>query len=340
MSETQSAPVGDSAATSAPGTAAAGDVGQSGAGDFGNAPEVDSGATAGEGTAPDLAAGATPAEFLFGGRKYRDQAHAENAISAMIGRQPHIQRENAAMQRRLAEMEAELQALHALGLSPGATQGGREEQKAAEALHEKLAKSGDLDFIAQLAENPEIGIKGALYELQRLNDERAAAREQAFLENHIQPMLMQREVETAMTGVSRTLRELSQEYPELDPSNESEEAQQAQAVILPMIERLFKPEALAEMPDAVLGAAVMMYREAFGAPSFAQPPGSSGAPSAFAAGAAEVAAGGTLPMEGNGVPRPGNGTNSPEDRIRRENRAINSRVARTPSGRPLGFEVG
>src|SRR5512139_4229987 len=107
MSETQSAPAGDSAA-SAPETAAAGDVGsQVGADGLGNAPEPGSGVAAGEESAPDVAAVAPPAEFTFNGRRYRDQKHAENAISAMIGKLPHTQRENAAMQRQLAEMKAE-----------------------------------------------------------------------------------------------------------------------------------------------------------------------------------------------------------------------------------------
>ena len=166
-------------------------------------------------------------------------------------------------------------------------------------------------------------------------DERAAAREQAFLEQHIQPMIQNREIEQAMTGVSRSLRELSQAFPELDPSNESEEAQQAQAVILPMIQEFFRPEALAKNPQAVLGLAALAYRESYGMPMIAQPPGSSGAPSAFAAEAAEVAAGSGLPLEGSGVPRPGNGSNSPLDRMRRENRELNSKTVRTPTGRPL-----
>lgn len=342
MSESMSAPAASAASESAPASGAASDVlGQSGAGDIGNAPGVGQDAIAGDGSAQDSPAVTTPAEFIFNGRRYRDQAHAENAIQAMIGRVPHVQQENAQYQRQLAELQHELEALRALGLDPSAVQGGHEEKKAKEALQETLAKSGDLDFIAQLAEDPNIGLKGAIYELSRIMDERAEAREQAFLEQHVQPIIMQGKTEQTMTQVSRTLRELAQEFPELDPNNESPEAQQAQAFVLPLVKKLFKPEALAEMPDAVLGLAAMAYRETYGTPSIAQPPGSSGSPSAFAAEAAEaVAGGGPIPGldGGNGVPRPGSGGNTPLDRIRRENREINSRTVKTPSGKVLWTE--
>jgi len=339
MSEATGAPAGGMAGgESSPSPAAAGSDGQTGA-TTGYAPgSMDAGA--GDGSAQLDSAVAAPAEFSFGGRKYRDQSHAENAIAAMIGRQPQVQHENAELRRQLNQMQAELQALHALGVDPGSIQGGQEGNKTAEeALQDRLAKSGDLDFLAQLAEDPKVGLRGALYEYTRLMDERAAAREQQFLEQHIQPMMQQRQVETAMTGVSRALRELSQAYPELDPENESEEAQQAQAVILPMIKEYFRPEALNSNPAMVLGLATLAYREAYGTPMIGQPPGSSGAPSAFAAQAAEAAATGNLPLEGNGVPRPGNGSNSPIDRMRRENRELNGKMVRTPTGRPLGFSA-
>ena len=145
---------------------------------------------------------------------------------------------------------------------------------------------------------------------------------------------MRNETTNALNRAMSVTRELAQEFPELDPSNESEEAQAAQQEILGIV-KAFPPEMLVTNPDFVLGMAVMAYREMYGAPTFAQPPGSSGSPSAFAAEAAEAASGGALPLDGSGVPRPGTGTNSPLERIRRENRELNSKVVRTPSGRPL-----
>lgn len=338
MSEATGSAPAESAA-SAPGSSAAGDVGQSsGAVDSGHAPGFgDAGAV---GSAPDSAAAQTPAEYVFAGRRYRDQKHAESAIQAQIGRTPEVQRQNALYQRQLAEMQQEMRALRAMAAAFQGGQGGQGRQpEIPQSLADQLNKSGDLEWFSKLAEDPEIGLKGALYAFTQAQEKQAEAREQAFLEKHVQPLLLQQQFGNAMSRVSGVHRQLQQEFPELDDSNEAPGADEARQEILGIIQN-FPREMLVNQPELVLSCAVLLNRHMNGTPVFGQPPGSSGSPSAYAAEAAEAAAGMPLQLDGSGTPRPrAGGHESVRDRMRRENKELNSKVVRTPSGRPL-FPVG
>lgn len=147
--------------------------------------------------------------------------------------------------------------------------------------------------------------------------------------------------ERAIAKTFGVVKNLTKDYPELDDDNQSDEAIQAQTEILRIIESTFPPEVLAQNPERVLRMAVEEYRRSYGTPVFAQPPGTSGSPSVRAAAAAEAAGNVAVPIEGSGVPRQ-RSNGQPEtaaDRWKRENREINERVAKTPSGRPLGFAL-
>lgn len=342
MSETAMGAPGGSAASAPDSSAASSDVQtQVGAATDGNAPVGSEGAAV-DGQAQDSSS-VTPAaaEFLFNGRKWRSQQHAEQAIAAQIGRTPQVQRENAMLQQQIAEMQQQMQALRALSGGLQGVQGeqgrGQKQDQTPQSLADELAKSGELAFIKKLAEDPEVGQEGALYALTQAIEKRMEARQQSLIEQHIQPLLMQRQADQALTRAFGATRQLAQHFPELDESNESPEAEQARAEILELIGQ-FPPDMLAQKPEFVISSACLLYREMNGIPTFAVPPGSSGSPSAIAAQAAE-AANQPLDIEGSGTPHPRVGGEAPIDRVRRENRALNSRVARTPSGRPLGFEV-
>lgn len=327
MPETDAGP---SASALAGGEAAASGSGSEGVAGTGNAPGT------GQAGGAELAQGQpsptqAAAEFLFGGRKYRDQKHAEDSVRALFGKVPSVQRENAHLQAQLSEMQEEMSALRAMARAQGGQgkpdKGSPAEQKA---FADELVESGELEFITQLAE--EKGIGHAVYALAQVQEKKLQAAIQQLREEAIQPIVFQNEVQNTMTRVMGTARELAQYFPELDDNNSSPEAQQAQSEILEIIGR-YPPEFLKENPEMVIAGATLLWREANGIPTFGKEPGSSGSPSAFAAQAAEAAQG-SMPLDGPGVPHPGNGRENPQDRIRKANKAAQAMV-KSEGGRNL-----
>jgi hypothetical protein len=275
------------------------------------------------------------AEYVFAGRKYRSQADAEETLRGQSGRVATQQRENDYLRHELAEMQQQMVALRGL-VGPqgaqGASQQPETQAEAAQSLADELVKSGELQFIQQIAENPEMGIGHAFYALTQALEKRMEAREANLRESVIQPITMQRDTTQAIDRSLGVTRQLAEFFPELDPSNQSEEAQYAQQEVLEVVKQ-FPPDMLIKNPEFVLGISALAYREMNGTPTFAQQPGSSGAPSAFAAEAAEASMPGAAPLEGSAVPRPG-GAETAQDRMRRAKQASTPMV-RSASGRAL-----
>src|SRR3972149_4573009 len=91
--------------------------------------------------------------FLFNGRLYRDQAHAEQAYKAQVGRVPEVQRQNAEYQRQVAQYESELQALRQAVASQGYQgqgQGRPQDGQDAQSFAKELGNSGGVGVIAGL----------------------------------------------------------------------------------------------------------------------------------------------------------------------------------------------
>jgi hypothetical protein len=308
----------------------------------------DAGAQGGDATA--TAAAVTAAQFPFLKRGFRDQKHAEEVLGSEIGMTRGLQRQNAELEKRAATLEAELNALRPLVVersAPGRTQGVREGAQAPgepKSFAQGLADSGELNFIAKMFADPEMGPAHAMFRLADLLEQHNAKQFDG-LRDHLTGEITTRDQRSALhTTTARTLTaavNLATQYPELDNDNKSEEAEQAQQAILQIIQELpGGPQWLATDATECLTYAAERYRRMHGTPIFAQAPGTSGSPSSRAAAAAE--AGSTAAaLDGSGVPR--QRTNGqPEsfvDKIKRENREINKRMATTPSGRPLGFEL-
>jgi hypothetical protein len=351
MSEGTGAPVGDTSAATAPEgtTAAVGSESQASAA-VGNAPDggVDAGAgSVAQGTDPSAQQAA--AEYLFGGRKFRDQKHAEDYFRSQAGRTPELQRQMAAFQAEKAQMQAEIEALRAsvvgrqgqgqVQASPQAVQGASGQPKS---FADELAQGGDLKFMRELAENPEYGLEGALYVLAQKMDERVGSRVDQLKSETIDPYVHRNEQAQVVARTFGAAKNLAQNgFPELDDSNQSPEAAEAQQEILERLKEM-SPEFVRKNPERALRQAVLDYRYEHGTPVFATPPGTSGSPSVRAAAALEASqrASAAIPMDGQGVPRPrpAGTVETPEDRIRRENREVTGEL-KTPSGRVLGFSA-
>jgi len=327
MSEDFGAPSGSAGST--PGSAA--DT-QSASADTGNAPGTGDDAAAGQGEAQQ---GSAPQSggFLFNGRMYRDQAHAEQAYKAQVGRVPEVQRQNAEYQRQVAQYEAELQALRqAVSMQgyPGQGQGRQQGVQDPQPFAKELADSGELEFIANLAETQ--GVGHAMYAMAEAMEKRMQAQFQQFEAEKVMPFQMQQEVQQGTQRLLNNVKPMLSEFPELEAdADASPEAAEAQEYVLNAV-KSFPPEWLVEHPEAIRMAA-LEYRHLHGIPTFSQPPGSSGSPSAYSMAASEM--GGGTPLDGSGVPRPGGkGRESVMDRYRRENQQ-SSPMVKSESGRVL-----
>lgn len=319
--------------------------------DSGNAPG--SGVDVGkEGAPTDPTLAAPPSAFEILNKRFRDRKHAEEVLGAELGKQRSVQRENSRLQNQLQSMRSEMDGLRALlqgrqgeGQEQG-TPGGPKAPAGPTSFARELAENGELNVIAKIFADPEMGPAHAMYRMAELLDERQSKSLEAVrgeLSSQFEQQQVRSQQERAVAKTFGVVKNLAQTYPELDESNQSEEAEAAQREILQIITDTFPPETLAANPERVLRMAVEEYRRQNGTPVFAHAPGTSGSPSVRAAQAAELSAAGTLatPLDGTGVPRqrPAGTSESPIERMRRENREFNKKIATTPSGRPLGFEV-
>ena len=263
-----------------------------------------------------------------------------------------LQRQNAELTKKIAALESALN-LRQAGVQVGVQGQGQNVPRAPEARSEpksfaqELADNRDLQLIAEMAEDPKIGLAGALYHMADLMDQRHRKDLESVrgevTERFEAESVRQRQYQGVAKAFGVVKNLASSSYPELDESNQSEEAIEARDRVMEILTSRFSPEQIASDPEWYIASAAQAVRNTYGTPIFAQAPGSSGSPSVRAAQAAEAqaSAAAAAPLDGSGVPRQrANGqSESPADRIRRENRELNARVARTPSGRPLGFDL-
>jgi hypothetical protein len=291
--------------------------------------------------AQGLPSATPPGEFVFGGRRFRSQKHAEDYWNALAGRVPETQRKVSTYESQIAELNQTVQALQrALSAGPpsaphaqGNVPGGPTQPAGPKPFAERLVESGDLAFITQLAE--EKGLGHAIYALADLMGNEINGVRDQIRNEEIQPMIRQQEfsrIEGRALGVARNL---GSEFPELENSNQSPEAVEAQQSFVETLKR-FPPEFVAADPELAMLATALVTRYQHGVPMVGQQPGSSGSPSARAAMAAEQALGTPNPLDGSATrPNLGKpGLESPADRIRRENQQAQN-VVRTPDGRVL-----
>jgi hypothetical protein len=323
----------------------AGGSGSLASGDGGSAPAVavdaalDPNAQGGQPSAQQIS------EFLFAGRKWRDQKHAEEYFRSQAGRTPDLQRKHAEMERSLQEREQTIQALQralATGQIPQQGQGAANGPAAPAGEHsfaEELVKSGDLQFITGLLQDPNQGVEKFTVALADRMDRAFNERLQRMEAEKIQPFIRQAQFEKEMGSTMGIARQLGQQFPELDNANQSPEAVEHQQAFIETLKQL-PPEFVRANPEVAFQMVAAYTRHQYGTPVFAQPPGTSGSPSARAALASEemLAQAISTPAVGTGTPRPrpAGAPESPEDRIRRENAAVQGNF-RSPSGRDLGF---
>jgi hypothetical protein len=324
----------------------AGGSGSLASGDGGSAPAVavdaalDPNAQGGQPSAQQIS------EFLFANRKWQSQKHAEDFVRTQDGRAREAQRKVAEYEAKLAEREQTVQALQrALSTGvPGQGQGqGAANGPAAPAgehsFAEELVKSGDLQFITGLLQDPNQGVEKFTVALADRMDRAFNERLQRMEAEKIQPFIRQAQFEKEMGSTMGIARQLGQQFPELDNANQSPEAVEHQQAFIETLKQL-PPEFVRANPEVAFQMVAAYTRHQYGTPVFAQPPGTSGSPSARAALASEemLAQAISTPAVGTGTPRPrpAGAPESPEDRIRRENAAVQGNF-RSPSGRDLGF---
>lgn len=340
----------DGSSTGSVGLATGGGAASLASGDGGSAPAVP-GDAALDPAAQAPALTQAQSEFLFGGRKWQSQKQAEDAFRSMFGRVPETQRKAAEMEKVLAERDAELQALRSVVSRPpqpvaqqgqGAVRGQTPDASAPFA--ERLARSGDLDFLASLletkeGEDPVTGVKRFTAGLAQTISQEVQAQVDSFREQHIEPMQRQQQFSQHMGHAMGTIRQMSSEFSELDESNQSPEAQEHQQAFVETLKQ-FPPDFVRENPQLYMLASALITRYQHGTPVFSQAPGTSGSPSALSVMASEQALGAASsnPISGTSTPRPrANGVvETAEDRIRRENAEVPGRF-RSVGGIDLGF---
>lgn len=342
--------------------ASGGDAQVVGSGSDGGAPE---GSPSGESEAA--------AAFRILNREFRDQKHAEEVLGSEIGAKRGLQRQNADLTKKLQQYEALLENLQGQNLrgngSGGNVQAPKQEAtEEVKSFAEHLAKSGELEYLNKLAQNPEIGVAGAIYEALKAKETWDQQHGNEGLQKEISG-LKQLFVETegARATEARTARivtatkKLTAEYPELDdlPPEASDEAheerQQMWQAIWAQLQSTppaIDPETgktipngfiwLKAEPEKAIRYAVKSFRETYGTPVFAQAPGTSESPSARVAAAAERRSSGGDALDGSGVPRSKSGDGKPQtlaDTWRQDSQKLKGREATTPSGRRLGFSA-
>lgn len=286
---------------------------------------------------------------MFAGRKWQTQKQAEDAFKANFGR--NWEGKLREREQALAQRDAEIQALRA-ALASGGVQGqgaarGAQQAQAADPdapLAKKLVQTGDLDFLVDLlqtrdGEDPTLGVKRFTAGLADIIDKRIGEAVERDRNEHLQPFLQRTAQERAVASTMGSIRALAQHFPELDEQNASPEAVEHQQAFVENFKR-FPPEMHRDQADFVALATALVTRWQHGTPVFAQPPGTSGSPSAAAIAASAQALGQATPdtLSGNGTPRQRqNGrAETAEERIRRENAAAPGRF-RSPNGIDLGF---
>lgn len=338
-------------ATSGAGTGSTGAVGGSvgASAGVGNAPgagaDAGLGQEGGEGAAEAAPGGAPVSDgYVFAGRKFRDQKHAEDYVKAQLGILPGTQRKLAALERMIDERSAELESLRRSGVSArGGVQGddGQYGGPAGQPANwgKVLKDSGDLDLISEIAETK--GFGAAAYALSTVIGERVEAeidrRVEERVEGRVGSMEKQRQFDHHMGRVTSALRQLGPIYPEFDESNSAPEAEEARQGII-AIWTSFPPEFSLGNPLRALKLAVQEYREQHGTPIFAVPPGSSGSPSARVAAAAERGSAGDAVLD-TGVrarPRPSGQPASAQEELAQSLSKADAVNARTTSGFNLG----
>lgn len=325
-------------------------------------------AVAGEAGEAETAPAVTPAEFLILNRKFRDQKHAEEVLGSEIGAKRGLQRQNAELSKRLERMESQIEdystRLRGDGSGKPVQGQGQGSNGEAESFAEHLAKSGQLDFFNKLAQNPEIGVAGAIFEALKAQEEWQGKHQDnrvSQLEERIVQSDVQRAQEAALARTFTAAKGLTKEFPELDDADPSapdaahEEREWIHQTIIGYLQstpQAIHPKTgqpvptgvmwLQEKPDEAIRWAATKFRSEYGTPVFAQPPGTSESPSAKAVAAAEkkAAAEASEPLDGSGVPRQRRGEQKPRtlaDKWREGSSNLKGREATTPSGRKLGF---
>jgi len=334
------APAGDSAA----GLGGQGSGSDASAGS-GHAPGAGDDATSGQGGQAAAAASPGPAAgaFTFAGRQFPSQAKAEEWAKSHVGRVPDLQRKVATYEQQLATQRDELdRATRALALRHAeGGQGGQSGKDAAsgpKSWADELVDSGELEFIADLAETK--GLGHAVYALAQQFDKRFQGALKEQLQGAVGPIQQRREFEEHVGRTLTAVRQLSSDYPELDESNQSPEAAEARDEIIRIWTSLPREFALGD-PGEALRYAAFRYRNQHGTPTWAVPPATSGSPSAGVARAAERA--GAVPdgavLDGSGTPRQrpnGKPATRAEAFEKDLEDASRSRIA-APDGFDLGF---
>lgn len=346
MSESEGlASGGEGTAASAPeSTTPAGGPAESGgeaaqaSGEAGLAPVPTDDATLAEGAAPP-----PPSEFVFGGRRWPSQKHAEEYLRSQAGRVPDLQRKTAEYERQVAELSQTVQALQrALSVGPTPPQDGQGTARGAstpagpKAFADRLVESGDLQFITSLAE--EKGLGHAIYALADLMGQEVQSSTERLVAEHVQPIVRQAQFEKHMGHAISTARNLGNEFPEFEQSNQSPDAVEAQQAFVATLKQ-FPPEEIAQNPELYMLASALITRYQHGVPMSATAPGTSGSPSARAALAAELAGGGAGPIDGSSArPRPANPQpRTAEEQFEADIIGADDKLARDLNGKPLGW---
>lgn len=342
---------GSDTSSTGSGLATGGGAASLASGDGGSAPAISGDAALGAEAQGQPPSAAAVSEFLFGGRKWQSQKQAEDAYRSMMGRVPETQRKAAELEKAIAERDAELQALRSVvSRPPQAAQQGQgavrgQTPDASAPFAERLAQSGNLDFLASLletkeGEDPTIGVKRFTLGMAQIMSQEVQQQVENLRNQEIAPILQRQQFSQHMGTAMGAVRSLASEFSELDESNQSPEAQEHQQAFVENLKQ-FPPEFVRENPQFAMLATALVTRYQHGTPVFSQAPGTSGSPSARAVMASEQALGAAAgsPISGTSTPRPrppGAAPETAEDRIRRENAEVPGRF-RSQGGIDLGF---
>jgi hypothetical protein len=280
---------------------------------------------------------------VVAGRRFESQKAFEDYFRSQVGRLPETQRRLTLLEKQLQERDAKIaefqQALtlrNAAGGQGGTPDGG---PPALKEWGDELLESGDLQIMSELAE--EKGVGHALYAMANVFGARVDSLiEQAINGYHasqVGPMTARREFDEHMGRVLHAVRELSPNFPELDESNKSPEAEEARQAIIEIWKSYPREYALGD-PGRALRHAVRDYRDQHGTPIFAVPPGTSGSPSTRAAQAAERAGAGATVLDGGSTPkpRPDGRPKTPQEELADDLAEVDTHTLRSKEGVSLG----
>ena len=252
-----------SPAASAPGGEGAATETSASAG-TGNAPGAGGDAVAAE-AAPGSPAAIAAAKFRFFNRDFTDQKHAETVLGSEITRARSTQSELATAKKQLESLSAELNALRPLiargggGASGQGMPAGPPAPAGPGSFARELAENGELEVIAKIAADPEMGMAHAMYRMAELLDERQS-KSLEQIQSQFQGQLSQRDVraqqEQAVARAIGTSRSLITDYPEFDENNQSDEAVQAQQGIVEILKAL--PQVTGQNGEPVSMASVWL----------------------------------------------------------------------------------